>query len=525
MSMQLPVLKGFAGYKAPWLGSDITAGLAIAAVAIPSAIAYPAIAGLPPEMGVYASILSLVGYALLGPSRKLIVGPDAATMIVLAAVLDRMAASTQADRAVAAAALAVTVGLFCIVASKLRLGVIAAFLSRPILVGFISGIAISILIGQIGRLTGVRIESDGLFPPLIELFQKADLIHWPSVAFGGAMFILLLVLTRWRTPVPGPLVVVVLAVVASALLDFESMGMKVVGSLPEALPSLSLPIEAGLPIRELLLGAGAVWLVSFSSGIVSARSFGARDKFEVDANAELVGLGGANIASGLFSGFPITTSDSRTAINLSVGGQSQMAGLVAAATLTAMLLYLNDALRLLPAPALGAILAAAAVGLIDLAGLREIWRISRMEFVFALIGMAGAISLGVLDGVIIAVSATLLYVLLKGMRPRDAMLGRIPGRPGFYKLHRSKEAKPIPGVAVCVIQGSILFSTSNMSKTGSRRSPRRCRLTPDGSCSTAARSLKSIRRQRQCWTTCAPVSPNAAWRWDSPNCIRSPWSS
>lgn len=465
MFQRFPILLGFSGYKAAWLRHDLMAGLAVAAVAIPSAIAYPAIAGLPVEVGIYSSILPLVGYALFGPSRQIMIGPDAATMTVLAAVLATMSLNTPADRVIAAAALALAVGAFCIVASKLGLGAIAAFLSRPILIGFISGISISILVGQIGRFTGVRIEADGLFPPFIELMQKADMIHWPSVALGGAMFALILLLARLRSPIPPPLFVVVVAGVASAVFDFEGKGIKVVGSLPEAFPSLSFPSDAKVSLRELLLGAGAVWLVSLSSGLVAARSFGERGKFEVDASKELIGFGAANIASGLFSGFPVTVSDSRTAINLSAGGRSQLSGLVAALALTMLLLYLNDALRLLPVPALGAILAAAALSLIDLAGLREIWRVSRLEFVFALISMWGAISLGVLNGVIIAVSATLLYVLLKEMRPRDAMLGRIAGKPGFYKLHRSKVAQPVPGLAVNLIQGSILFFNADYVRT------------------------------------------------------------
>ncbi|PZU94806.1 MAG: sulfate transporter [Chelatococcus sp.] len=457
MFASLPILKGFSGFKAAWLRSDVTAGLAIAAVAVPSAIAYPALAGLPPEVGIYSSIVPLVGYALFGPSRQLVVGPDAATMTVLAAVLATLPVATPAERVAAASMLALAVGLLCLAANWLRLGVIAAFLSRPILLGFISGISISILVGQIGRFTGLKIESDGLLPPLWELLGKADEIHWPSVALGTAMFVLLVLLRRWRSPIPGPLVVVVVAVLASAAFDFGAMGIRLVGSLPEAFPTLSFPRVAGLPVREVLLGAGAVWLVSFASGLVAARSFGARGKFEVDANAELVGFGAANIASGLFSGFPVTVSDSRTAINMSVGGRSQLAGLVAALTLTAMLLYLNDAVRILPAPALGAILASAALTLIDPAGFRELWRISKMEFAFALIGMWGAVSLGVLSGVVVAVAATLLYVLLKEMRPRDALLGRIPGRNGFYKLHRSEAAQPVPGLAVCLVQGSLLF--------------------------------------------------------------------
>lgn len=457
MHLRLPIFKGFAGFKAAWLRSDIPAGLAIATVAVPSAIAYPAIAGLPPEVGIYASLFPLIGYALFGPSRQLIVGPDAPTMTVLAAVLASLAATMPAERVVAASTLALTVGLLCLIAGRLRFGLVAAFLSRPILLGFISGVALSILIGQIGRFTGVKIEAEGLVAPILELMRKAGDIHWRSVALGGTLLALLLLLNKWKSPVPSPLVVVTLAILASWLFGFEAMGIKVVGAIPEGVPSLSLPFDTALSLKEILLGAAAVWLVSFSSGIVAARSFGSRGKFDVDPNAELTGLGAANIASGLFSGFPVTVSDSRTAVNLSVGGRSQLAGLVAAACLAILLLYLNDALRILPVPALGAILAAAAISLIDLASFRELWRISRMEFAFAIISLWGALSLGVLNGVMVAIAATLAYVLLKEMRPRDAMLGRIPGQPGFYKLHRTPSATPVPGLAVCMIQGSLLF--------------------------------------------------------------------
>ena len=457
MAGWFPVPSGLAGYQWSWLRFDVTAGLAVAAVAIPSAIAYPAIAGLPAETGLYASILSLVGYALVGPSRKLMAGPDAATMTVLAAALASMPLVDPGDRVAAAAALALMVGVLCIAAGLLNLGVVAAFLSRPILIGFISGISISILIGQIGRFTGVRIESDGLVAPLLEIIRKVDLVHWLSVIFGVAMFALLVLLARLRSPVPGPLVVVILAGIASALFDFEGKGMKVIGDLPSSLPAMSLPDFSRLPFQELLFGAGAIWLVSVSSGLVGARSFGAKDGFEVDANRELTGLGAGNIASGLFGGFPVTVSDSRTAINLSAGGRSQVSGLVAAAALTVLLLYLNHVLRLIPSPALGAILAFAALSLIDIQGLREIWRVSRTEFIFAVISMWGAISLGVLRGVVIAIGGTLLYVLLKEMRPRDAMLGRVPGRAGFYKLHRIEAAQPVPGLALCLIEGNVLF--------------------------------------------------------------------
>lgn len=465
----LPFLASLEGYRPDWIRSDISSGLAVAAVSLPTAIAYPAIAGLPPETGIYASIAPLVGYALFGPSRQLVVGPDAATMTVLAAVLVTLFTGAPAgvvvDRPAAAAVLALGVGLYCLLARLLRLGVVATFLSRPILTGFFAGVSLSILVGQIDRFTGVDIQADGLIRPVIELIGKAGSIHWPSVLLATAMFALLQIARIWHAPIPGPVLVVALSVLLSAVFDFQGRGIAVVGDIPARLPALTLPAIQNLRIETLALGAAAIFLVSFGSGVVTARSFGARGGFPVDPNRELTGFGAANIAAGLFGAFPVSASDSRTAVNLSVGGRSQVVSLVAATILIATVLYLAPVLRIMPIPALGAILAATAIGLIDFSGLRQIWRIDRMEFIFALIAMWGPIGLGVLNGVIIAIGATLIYLLRKLMFPRDALLGRIPGSDGFFKLHRSRDARPIPGLAICLIQGSLLFFNADYVKS------------------------------------------------------------
>ena len=457
--MSFPIFSSLSGYQPSWIRYDVAAGLAVAAVGLPSAIAYPAIAGLPPETGIYASIAPLIAYAFFGPSRKLIVGPDAAIMTILAAALVTVMASAPAgiDRTAVAAILALGVGLFYLAAWVLRLGVLANFLSRPILIGFFTGISLSILVGQIKRVTGVPIESDGLLRPVIELLQKSGSIHWPSFALALGMFGLLQIIRKIRFPVPGPVVVLVLSVVLSALFNFEGQGIAVVGDIPTNLPSLTLPQLAGLPLQTLVFGSAAIFLVSFGSGIITARSFGTLGGYQVDPNRELVGFGAANIAAGLIGAIPVGASDSRTAVNLSVGGRSQVVSVVAAATLLAALVFLAPALRIIPIPTLGAILMATALGLIDLAALKQIWRISRMEFVFAFIALLGPISLGVLNGVLIAIAATLVYILRKTMFPRDAMLGRISGRDGFYKLHRTPEARQVPGLAICLIQGALLF--------------------------------------------------------------------
>lgn len=456
---RLPLLDNLKGYQGSWLRNDISAGVAIAAVGLPSAIAYPAIAGLPPETGLYASITPLVAYALFGPSRQLIVGPDAATMTVLAAVLTTVFASSSgdADRVTAAALLALIVGILCLIARLVRLGVLATFLSRPILTGFFAGISLSILVGQIKRVTGVQIESEGLISPILELLRQAGSIHWPTLVFALACFALLQVARIYRSPVPGPVIVVFVAVLLSYLFDFEGRGMTVVGNIPDGLPSFLLPRLEGLPVDALLTGGAAIFLVSFGSGVIAARSFAALGGYRVDPNRELSGFGAANIAAGLFGTFPVTASDSRTAVNFAVGGRSQIASLVAAATLMAVLLFLGNVLRILPVAALGAILAATALSLIDIDGLRRIWSVNRIEFIFALIALWGPIGLGVLNGVVIAIAATLVYLILQTMYPHDAMLGRIPGRDGFYKLHRMTEARPVPGFGACMVQDSLLF--------------------------------------------------------------------
>jgi high affinity sulfate transporter 1 len=452
-----PVLASLAGYQPAWIKGDLAAGLAIAAVGLPTAIAYPAIAGLPPETGLYASIAPLVAYAVFGPSRQLIVGPDAATITVMAAVLAAMPGLEAADRPGVAAMLALVVGLLYLGGRLLGLGVLSTFLSRPILVGFFAGISLSIITGQLKRVTGAPVDSAGLVAPFVDLVRKVPEFHWPSLALASAMFAVLQAAGALRLPVPGPVIVVVLAAGLSWLLDLPSHGMAMVGDIPVSLPRLALPSTGGATLDQLLLGALAIFLVSFAAGIVTARSFGQRGGYPVDADREMSGFGAANIAAGLFAAFPITASDSRTAINASVGGRSQIAGVVAALTLVVAILFLGPALAILPIPALGAILIAAAISLIDVAALREIWRISRIEFAFAMIALVAPITFGVLNGVLIAIGATFAYLLHEMMFPRDALLGRVPGRDGFYKLHRRADARPVPGFAILLVEGDMLF--------------------------------------------------------------------
>ena len=378
-------------------------------------------------------------------------------MIMLGAVVAAAPGTTPGDKVVLASAIAVLVGVFCLIARLFRLDMVASFLSRPILTGFMTGISLSILIGQIGRFTGLKIEADGLLRPIGELLGKIPLIHVPSLALASTMLALLLAVRRSRLPVPGPVIVVVLSVILSWAFDFSAMGIKVVGAIPDALPRLNIAWPHSIGLNDLIVNALAVWLVSFSAGIVSARAFGAKAGYRVDAGQELQGFAAANIASGLFGGFPVTSSDSRTAINLSVGGRTRLAGLDLRRRARRDPRLPQRSSPALPVPALGAILVAAALSLMDFSGLQSLWKVSRSEFMFAIMGLVAPIVLGVLNGVIIAIGATLSYLIYRSMSPRLVLLGRIPGESGFHKLHREAEAALVAGLAVCLLQGSMLF--------------------------------------------------------------------
>ena len=463
-SVQLPLLEQLRGYRRDWLAPDCTAGLSVAAVSLPSAIAYPAIAALPTEVGLFATILGMLGYALFGPSRQLMVGPDAATCIMLASVLLSLGASTTADRVALTVLLTMEVGLLCFIAGIMGLGFVANFLSRPILVGFLAGISISLIIGQITRLTAVKIESSGLIRPIIEYAGKIGETHIPTVILGIGTLIFLRILRRVRPSAPGSLIAIVAAIAVSAGLGLASYGVSVVGALPPITFSLSLPSLAAIANLDVLGGALAIMIVGFGSGIVTARSFAAKRGSDVDAGKELVGFGSANLSSGLFGGFPVTASDSRTAVNFVVGGKTQLTGLIAATALAGTVLYIGHVLAYLPVAVLGAVLVSAAIDLIDLPELRTLYRISRPEFAFAIATLLGVVIIGVLQGVFIAIAATLAYLLWVASQPRIARLGQIDGRPGLYKLHRRPEARAIPGLTIAVLQAALIFFNADYVK-------------------------------------------------------------
>ncbi|WP_176456835.1 SulP family inorganic anion transporter [Bordetella genomosp. 5] len=452
----LPSLDKWRGITRAQARGDALAGLSVAAVALPVGLAYASMMGLPPASGLWAAIAGMLGYAFFGASRTLIVGPDTATCTLIAATLTGMALVSPEERLGAAAGMALVVGLGCLAARVFRLGALANLLSRPVLVGYMAGVAITLAGSQLGSITGAGSRPHDLLRPFAEVSRLITQAHWPTFIFGLACCAFLVVLRRWRPTWPAPILLVALACLLSWLFHFPGLGIAVVGDIPAGLPGLALP-ERVHDVDALLMGAAGVLLVSFSSGIVTARSFAARTGENVEPNRELLGFGAANIASGLFQGFVVTGADSRTAVGLAAGASSPVTSVVAALALALVVSLATGVLYWLPQPALAAILLLAALHLFDWRAFATLARISRTELAFAVLATVGVVAYGVLTGVVVAVTATLMYVMYVTATPRDALLGRLPGDTALCKLHLNPTATPVAHTVVWLFESSIWF--------------------------------------------------------------------
>jgi high affinity sulfate transporter 1 len=436
---------------------DLIAGLSVAAVALPVGVAYAQLAGFNPVVGLYASILPLVAYALFGTSRQLIVGPDAATCALIAAAVTPLAGGDPERYLSISIAMAGLAGLFCIGASFLRLGALADFLSRPILVGFLNGISLYILVGQLSKLLGFPVRSQAIVPALFEVVRKADLIHWPTLAVGLATLVALVVSARLVKHLPAALVALVAAGLAVALLRLDVQGVAVVGAVPAGLPQFQLPAFSFELLDEVALDAAALALVSFSSMMLTARAFAAKNGYEIDADREFAALGAANIAASLSQSFAISGADSRTAVADTAGARTQVAGLVAAAAIAVVLLFFTESLRYVPIAALGAVLVKASLSLLDLQALRELYRLSRIEFGLSILTTFGVIWLGAIEAILLAVVLALLRFVRMTSRPHVEILGEIEGLPGFHSTARHPEARTQPGMLLFRFNAPLVF--------------------------------------------------------------------
>lgn len=453
----LPGLTLMLSYKREWFRQDVVAGLTIGAMLIPQSMAYAELAGLEPQFGFYAVIGALVVYAMVGSSRHLGVGPEPGTAILAATGVGAIAAG-DSDRYVALmAALAVVVSAICLVAAVARLGFLASMLSKPVLVGYISGVGLALLSSQIASFTGVPIGADKFFARFGELIGNLSDVDGTTVLLGTGTLVLIAALRRTVPQVPGVLAGIVVATAVVALFSLERRGIARVGTIPGGLPDIALPDVALADIRQLLPVAAGIALVGYTDNVLTARSIAVSHGYRIDANQELVAMGLTNLTSGLSGGFPISSSASRTAVPASLGSKTQLVSLVAAIFVVATLVGLRPLLGEIPRAALAAVVIFAAITIIDVAGFRALWKVSRAEFALAVVAATGVIVFDVLIGVLVAVMLSIAVAFHRIARPHDAVLGEYPGLDGWVDVDAYEEAKTEPGLLVYRFDAPLFF--------------------------------------------------------------------
>ncbi|PMY45425.1 MULTISPECIES: SulP family inorganic anion transporter [Pseudomonas] len=460
----LPGLANLLQYRREWFRYDLQAGLSVAAVQIPIAIAYAQIVGLPPQYGLYACVLPMMVYALVGSSRQLMVGPDAATCAMVAGAIAPLALGDPERLAQLAVIVTVLVGLMLIGAGIARAGFIASFFSRPILIGYLNGIGLSLLAGQLGKVLGYKIEGEGFILSLLNMLQRLGETHLPTLAIGAGALALLIWLPRRFARLPAALVTVAIATLCVGVLGLDSRGVSVLGPIPSGMPQLSWPQTNLAELKSLLRDALGIATVSFCSAMLTARSFAARNGYTINANHEFLALGVSNIAAGVSSGFAISGADSRTAVNSMVGGKSQLVGIIAALVIALILLFFTAPMAWIPQAALGAVLLMAGWGLIDIQAMRVIRKLSRFEFWLCVLTTLGVIGVGVLPGIIVAVLLAILRLLKSIYQPTDAVLGWVRGIEGQVDISQYPQARTLAGLVVYRFDDAILFFNADYFK-------------------------------------------------------------
>ncbi|MFF3413762.1 SulP family inorganic anion transporter [Streptomyces sp. NPDC002698] len=452
----LPVLRH---YRRSWLRGDLLAGVTVAAYLVPQVMAYASVAGLPPVVGLWAILPAIVLYALVGSSRLLSVGPESTTALMTATVVGPLAGGDPERYAVLASALAVTVGLMCVVAWAARLGFVADLLSRPVLIGYLAGVALIMMVDQLTKLTGVPTDGSEFFPKLASFLGNLDEVHPATVILSAATLVVLYLATRFRWRVPGPLLVLVAGTAVVAAFGLADHGLAVIGEIPAGLPRPDLPPLDTLP--QLLLPAVGVLLVGYTDFILTARAFTTDDGgTAMDANQELLALGAANLGAGTLQGFPVSSSASRTALAQSAGGRTQVYGLTAGLLVLAVLLFLSPLLTDTPTAVLGALVVYAAIRMIDLAGFRRLAGFRLRELLLALGCLVGVLALDILYGVLVAVGLSVAELLSRVARPHDAVQGLVPGLAGMHDVDDFPDARVIPGLVVYRYDSPLFFANA-----------------------------------------------------------------
>ena len=438
--------------------------MVLTALLVPQGMAYAELAGLPPITGLYTTILCLIGYAAFGPSRVLVLGPDSSLGPMIAAtVIPLVAAEGDPNRAVAyASLLALMVGAITVLAGVFKLGFVAELLSKPTQIGYMNGLALTIVVGQLPKLFGFSVDADSLIDEAAGFAQgvaDGETVA-AALAVGVASLLLILGFQRVLPRVPGVLVAVVLAIAAVNLFDLQDRGVTVVGPMPEGFPPFTVPTVPLDDLWLLVVGALGIALVSLTDTISTASVFAARTGAEVDGDREMIGVGAANIAAGFFQGFPVSTSGSRTAVAAENGAKSQVTGLVGAAAILLLLLFAPGLLRDLPQPALAAVVIAASMSLADIPGLRRLRQQRRSDFLLALAAFLGVAFLGVLPGIAIAVGLSIMNVFRRAWRPHQAVLGRVEGMAGYHDSQFTPTTHHLPGLVIYRFDAPLFFANA-----------------------------------------------------------------
>jgi high affinity sulfate transporter 1 len=458
----VPGLTTLRAYQGAWLRHDIVAGLVMTAMLVPVGIAYAEASGLPGINGLYATIVPLLAYAVFGPSRILVLGPDSALAAVILGVVLPLSAGDPERAVPYAAMMAVVSGLVCVAAGFGRLGFVTELLSKPIRYGYMNGIALTVILSQIPKLLGFSVSAEGPLRQAAGIVRGVGggRVNGAALLIGGSALILIMVLKRWPR-IPGMLIAAVAATVLTAVLDLAARaGIAVVGPLPPGLPLPSIPIVPAESVVPILVGGFAVALVSFADTSVLSRTYAARLRTPVDPNQEMVALGAANIAAGFFQGLPISSSSSRTPVAEAAGSRTQLTGVVGAIAIALLLVFAPALLQDLPNTVLAAIVIASAIGLIEVADLQRIYRMQRWEFWLSMVCFAGVAVFGAVPGIALAIVIAVIEFLWDGWRPHSAILGRVDHVAGYHDISRYPDAELIPGLVIFRWDASLFFANA-----------------------------------------------------------------
>src|SRR5215472_12312484 len=469
----VPAVRAISSYRREWLAKDIVAGIVLSTLLVPQGMAYAELAGLPPITGLYTSILCLLGYAVFGPSRILVLGPDSALGPMIAAtILPLAGADGDPKRAIALASLlAIMVAAIMIIGAVAKVGFIADLISKPTMIGYMNGLAITIVVGQLPKLFGFKIDAKGLIreaAAVVKGLANGEAVA-AAAAVGIAGIIVILVLQRWLPKVPAVLIMVVLAIASTSVFSLADHGVSLVGVLPKGFPPLTIPSVHLADLGPLFAGAAGIALVSLADTISTASAFAERTGQEVDGNGEMLGIGAANLAAGLFQGFPVSTSGSRTAVAERSGAKTQLTGVTGAVLITLMIVLVPGLFRNLPNPALAAVVITAALSLADIPATVRLWRQRKAEFLLSIAAFLGVALLGVLPGIAIAVGLSILNVFRRSWWPYDTELGRVEGLAGYHDIHSYPDASQLPGLVIYRFDAPLFFANAKTFRDEVRR--------------------------------------------------------